>query len=292
MRNFEPAQRWVNVIQYCPLSIFLLIIQNRPGNGTALAMNALLFTVYFGCCIHFWYAYRRATAGAFITVAGFLAWALVFVVVPLMTALWPAVHIESEVWNLPKLGYYVVAVGMILLLLEDQIEHNKTLALHDDLTGLANRRLYQDRLTTALERARRNGTQVALLMVDLDYFKQVNDSMGHHVGDLALKQVAALLSGRVRRSDTVARTGGDEFSVILAEPTSRSAAELVRNSLLALLNEPLQLGEYKVRIGASVGIAVFPEDAHDVESLCIAADLRMYDSKHELDPLAHPQVIS
>jgi diguanylate cyclase (GGDEF)-like protein len=292
MRNFEPAQRWVNVIQYCPLSIFLLIIQNRPGNGTALAMNALLFTVYFGCCIHFWYAYRRATAGAFITVAGFLAWALVFVVVPLMTALWPAVHIESEVWNLPKLGYYVVAVGMILLLLEDQIEHNKTLALHDDLTGLANRRLYQDRLTTALERARRNGTQVALLMVDLDYFKQVNDSMGHHVGDLALKQVAALLSGRVRRSDTVARTGGDEFSVILAEPTSRSAAELVRNSLLALLNEPLQLGEYKVRIGASVGIAVFPEDAHDVGSLCIAADLRMYDSKHELDPLAHPQVIS
>jgi diguanylate cyclase (GGDEF)-like protein len=288
MRNFEPSLRWVNVLQYCPLSIFLLIIQNRPGNGTALAMNAILFTVYFGCCIHFWYSYRRATAGAFITIAGFLAWALVFVVVPLMTALWPAVHIESEVWNLPKLGYYVVAVGMILLLLEDQIEHNKSLALHDDLTGLANRRLYQDRLSIALERARRNGTQVALLMVDLDYFKQVNDSMGHHVGDLALKQVAALLIGRVRRSDTVARTGGDEFSVILAEPTSRSAAELVRNSLLQLLSEPLQLGEYKVHIGASVGIAVFPEDAHDTESLCIAADLRMYESKHELDPQAHP----
>jgi diguanylate cyclase (GGDEF)-like protein len=292
MRDFEPSLRWVNVLQYCPLSIFLLIVQNRPGNGTALAMNAILFTVYFGCCIHFWYAYRRATAGAFITIAGFLAWALVFVVVPLMTALWPAVHIESEVWNLPKLGYYVVAVGMILLLLEDQIEHNKSLALHDDLTGLANRRLYQDRLSIALERARRNGTQVALLMVDLDYFKQVNDSMGHHVGDLALKQVAQLLTGRVRRSDTVARTGGDEFSVILAEPTSRSAAELVRNSLLQLLNEPLQLGEYKVRIGASVGIAVFPIDAHDTESLCIAADLRMYDSKHEMHAQAHPKVSS
>ncbi|MGA2635688.1 MAG: GGDEF domain-containing protein [Terracidiphilus sp.] len=288
MRDFEPSLRWVNVLQYCPLSIFLLVIQNQPGNGTALALNALLFTVYFGCCIHFWYSYRRATAGSFITVAGFLAWALVFVVVPLMTALWPAVHIESEVWNLPKLGYYVVAVGMILLLLEDQIEYNKTLALHDDLTGLANRRLYQDRLTTALERARRNKTQVALLMIDLDYFKQVNDSLGHHVGDLALKQVAALLTGRVRRSDTVARTGGDEFSVILAEPTDRSAAELVRRSLLKLLDEPLQLGEYKVRIGASVGIAVFPEDALDVETLCIAADMRMYDSKHVLE--VPPQV--
>ena len=290
MRNFDSSQRWLNVAQYCPLSIFLLIIQRQHGNGTALALNALLFTVYFGCCIHFWYSYRRATAGAIITIAGFLTWGLVFVAVPLMTALWPAVHIASQMWNLPKLGYYVVAVGMILLLLEDQIEYNKTLALHDDLTGLANRRLYQDRLSTALERARRNGTQVALLMIDLDYFKQVNDSMGHHVGDLALKQVATLLTGRVRRSDTVARTGGDEFSVILAEPTSRSAAELVRNSLLHLLNDPLQLGEYKVRIGASVGIAVYPEDAHDAESLCIAADLRMYDSKHEMERQTDSQV--
>ena len=150
MRNFEPALRWVSVAQYCLLSIFLLIIQNRPGNGPALALNALLFTVYFGCCIHFWRSYRRATTGAFITIAGFLAWALVFVVVPLMTALWPAVNIESQVWNLPKLGYYVVAVGMILLLLEDkikkneaavnmtmslledQIQRNKTLASHND----------------------------------------------------------------------------------------------------------------------------------------------------------------
>ncbi len=124
MRNSDHSLRWVNVIQYCPLSIFLLIVQNRPGNGAALALNALLFTVYFGCCIHFWRAYRRTTAGTLVTIAGFLAWALVFVVAPLMTALWPAVHIESQVWNLPKLGYYVVAVGMILLLLEDQVEYD------------------------------------------------------------------------------------------------------------------------------------------------------------------------
>ncbi len=280
IRKFNPALRWVNVIQYCLLSVALLAIQHRPGNGAALALNAILFTIYFGCCIHFWVAYRRATAGAFITIAGFLAWALVFVVVPLMTALWPAVHIESEVWNLPKLGYYVVAVGMILLLLEDQIEHNKSLALHDDLTGLANRRLFLYRLDSALKRAQRAGTQAALLAVDLDRFKQVNDSLGHRVGDLALKQVATILVGRVRRSDTVARTGGDEFSVILEEPTTRAAAEHVRRSLLELLSEPLQLEGHTVLIGASVGIAVFPEDAHDMESLCIAADLRMYDVKH------------
>lgn len=281
VRKLNPKLRWVTVSLYCALSIFLLVIQHRPGNGSDLALNAILFTVYFGCCIHFWSAYRRATAGAFITIAGFMAWSLVFLVVPLMSVFWPSVHIQSEVWNLPKLGYYVVAVGMILLLLEDQIEHNKTLALHDDLTGLANRRLFHDRLSTALDRALRSRTKAALLVVDLDHFKQVNDSLGHHVGDLALQRVAAILTGRVRRSDTVARTGGDEFSVILEAPTSRNGAETVCRTLLQLLNEPLHLEGHTVRIGASVGIAVFPDDAKDAKSLCIAADLRMYDVKHD-----------
>src|SRR5208282_6537024 len=128
------------------------------------------------------------------------------VVGPYTQTYYPTVHIESEVWNLPK---YVVAVGMILLLLENQIEHNKYLALHDELTGLPNRRLFQDRLASALERARRTGSQAALLLVDLDHFKQVNDTVGHHIGDELLKRVSDAFVGRVRRSDTVARTGGD-----------------------------------------------------------------------------------
>jgi diguanylate cyclase (GGDEF)-like protein len=96
-----------------------------------------------------------------------------------------------------------------------------------------------------------------------------------------LQRVAALFSSRVRRSDTVARTGGDEFSIILEEPTSRADAMNVGRSLLQLLQEPLELGEHSVRIGASVGIAIYPEDAHEIEPLCIAADLRMYEAKHD-----------
>lgn len=276
VKKFDSPLRWIVIGLYCSLSIFLLLLQHRPGNGSDLAENAVLFTVYIGCCVHFWYAYRRATAGAFITIAGFLAWASVFLVAPLMQNLLPNVPVEGEVWNLPK---YLVAIGMILLLLEDQIEHNQHLALHDHLTGLPNRRLYQDRLASALERARRCDAQAALLIVDLDRFKQVNDTLGHHVGDLVLQRVATLFSSRVRRSDTVARTGGDEFSIILEEPTSREAAMMVGRSLIELLNAPLDLGQQTVRIGASVGIAVFPEDALEMESLCIAADLRMYDSK-------------
>jgi len=127
-RKFDHPLRWAVVLLYTSLSAFLLLFQFRPGNGPDLAVNAVLFSIYLGCCFHFWFAFRRATAGAFVTIAGFLAWASVFCVAPLMYAYWPNVHIESEVWNLPK---FVVAVGMILLLLEDQIEHNKYLALHD-----------------------------------------------------------------------------------------------------------------------------------------------------------------
>lgn len=281
MHRVNHPLRWVTVIFYSTLSIFLLAFQHRPGNGTDLALSALLFTVYIGCCANFFYMYRRSTAGAFITIAGFLLWSLVFLSAPIMQAYVPQVQVESGVWNLPK---YIVAVGMILLLLEDQIEFNKHLALHDELTGLPNRRLFQDRLASAVERARRTGTQAALLLVDLDHFKQVNDTLGHHVGDQLLKRVAEICSGRVRRSDTVARTGGDEFSVILEEPASQTDAEHVAQSLIHLLKEPIQLGSHTVRIGASVGIAIFPDDAPDMDSLCIAADLRMYGNKHRDAP--------
>jgi diguanylate cyclase len=279
VKKFNRRLRWIVVSLYGALSIFVLLIQHRAANGAELALDAVLFTVYFGCCLHFLYGYRRGTAGAFITIAGFLACSLVFVIAPLMESFFPGVHVENEVWNLPK---YVVAVGMILLLLEDQIQHNLHLALHDHLTGLPNRRLFQDRLASALQRARRTETQTALLIVDLDRFKQVNDTLGHHVGDLVLQQVATKFVARVRRSDTVARTGGDEFSIILEEPTSREQAMLVGNSLVQILNEPMQLdSEHSAWVGASVGVAVFPEDAHDMESLCIAADRRMYAFKRD-----------
>lgn len=279
-RKVQHRLRWYVVTLYGSLSAFLLVLQSRPVFNADIALNAVLFTVYLGCCIHFYCAYRRATAGAFITIAGFMAWASVFVVAPVMFAIWPNLHIESEVWNLPK---YLVAIGMILLLLEDQIEHNQHLALHDHLTGLPNRRLYLDRLSNSLERARRAETSAAVLVIDLDRFKQVNDTLGHHMGDLVLQRVAAIFASRVRRSDTVARTGGDEFSVILEEPTTFKDASLVGKALIKLLEAPIDLGDRTVQIGASVGVAIFPEDAKDSDALRIVADLRMYDAKHELE---------
>jgi diguanylate cyclase len=275
-RQFRHPLRWTLVVLNVCLSIFLLAVQDRAGIGPTLAFEAVLFIVYLGCAIHFWYTYRRATAGAFITIAGFFAWASVFVAGPSIMFFFPNLHLEDEVWNLPK---YVVAVGMIMILLEDQLEHNKYLALHDELTGLPNRRLFQDRLDSAIERARRTGAHVALLLIDLDNFKLVNDTAGHHAGDELLKHVGNLFTGRVRRSDTVARTGGDEFSVILEEPMTRADAGRVGKTLSKLLDEPVTFGGKELRVGASVGIAVFPDDAANSEALRIAADLRMYAGK-------------
>ena len=275
-REFRHPLRWAIVSLNICLSIFLLAIQNRADMGPTLAFESVLFVVYLGCAIHFWYTYRRATAGAFITIAGFFTWAGVFVAGPALMVFFPNLHVENEMWNLPK---YVVAVGMIMILLEDQLEHNKYLALHDELTGLPNRRLFQDRLDSAIERARRTGSHVALLLIDLDNFKLVNDTAGHHAGDELLKHVSNLFTGRVRRSDTVARTGGDEFSVILEEPMTRADAMRVGKTLAKLLEDPITFDSKELRVGASVGIAVFPDDAADAEALRIAADLRMYAGK-------------
>jgi diguanylate cyclase (GGDEF)-like protein len=285
LRHFRNILRLLIVSLYSALSVFLVLVQHRDGDGPSLAANGVLFSVYFGCCLHFWFIHRRGSAGELISTAGFLAWSSVFLIGPYLETNFPNVHVESEVWNLPK---YVVAVGMILLLLEEQLEHNKFLALHDELTGLPNRRLFQDRLTGALERARRAGTRVALLVVDLDRFKEVNDSLGHHAGDQLLQQVGAIFTGRIRSSDTVARTGGDEFSVILEQTTDRESANQVAHSLLQNLNAPLTLQGHTVWVGASIGVAVFPDDASDMESLCISADLRMYSEKNDAKGISRP----
>ncbi len=281
MRRFQRPERWTTVGLYCALAVFGLVVQSGK-NGPFLTVNGMLATAYLCCCIMFWTAYRRMTTGSFITVSGFLMWSLVFVVGPTLQLGWPEIHIQAEVWNLPK---YVVAVGMILLMLEDQIAHNRHLALHDELTGLPNRRLFQDRLENALCRAERTGQEVGLLLIDLNNFKLVNDAEGHHVGDEVLRRAGSVFLTRVRHSDMVARTGGDEFSVILEGPITRHQAEDVATALRGMLGEPFEVEGQPVHIGASVGVAMYPEDARDPEALRVAADRAMYMEKYSLkDP--------
>jgi diguanylate cyclase (GGDEF)-like protein len=152
-------------------------------------------------------------------------------------------------------------------------------ALTDELTGLPNRRLLSEGLSHALAIAERERHVVALLYIDLDGFKVVNDSLGHTVGDLLLVQVAQSLRARIRKSDTLARLGGDEFTVLLNRVRSREEAELVATALLESLARPFIVEGHEIVIGASIGISVFPEHGADVVTLLQHADSAMYAAK-------------
>jgi len=155
------------------------------------------------------------------------------------------------------------------------------LAHHDALTGLANRTIFQDFLTRALEQARRRRRTLALLLLDLDHFKIVNDSLGHDAGDLLLKIVADRLRSCARGTDLVARLGGDEFAIIQAEPDGTEGAARLASRILQVLGTPIVLGEREVHTTASMGIMVFPADGASAEQFVKNADLAMYRAKTE-----------
>ena len=157
----------------------------------------------------------------------------------------------------------------------------EALAYRDALTSLPNRRLLQDRVGVALAQAHRRGERLGVLFLDLDHFKDVNDSLGHQAGDELLKAVAARLNGAMRRDDTVARFGGDEFVVLLAHITDATQAALVARKILAVLKAPVRVGERDLLVNGSIGISVYPEDGTDFDSLLKNADVALYRAKEE-----------
>jgi diguanylate cyclase (GGDEF)-like protein/PAS domain S-box-containing protein len=166
------------------------------------------------------------------------------------------------------------------------VEHHHTtrqlahLVRHDPLTGLANRIFYQDRLDLALAQARRSKQPLALLALDLNRFKEINDTMGHQAGDSLLQQVAQRLQSLIRESDTVARVGGDEFMIILPDISSRQAAQFVADKISdGVSNTPFTVGSREVNVGVSIGSVFYPEDGTNAVALQHAADSQMYRNK-------------
>ncbi|MGE5505808.1 MAG: putative bifunctional diguanylate cyclase/phosphodiesterase, partial [Actinomycetota bacterium] len=159
-----------------------------------------------------------------------------------------------------------------------RIQH---LAHHDSLTDLPNRVLFQERLRQAMAQARRTGSKLALMFLDLDKFKDINDTLGHHIGDLLLKAVAKRLTRCVRETDTVARLGGDEFAVILTHLADPEGATTVAEAIIASVADPFGLEDHEILTSTSIGITVFPDDAEDADTLLKNADLAMFRSKAE-----------
>lgn len=158
-------------------------------------------------------------------------------------------------------------------------EHLEQMAHYDLLTGLPNRIFFYDRVECMLEHARRYRDQLALLYLDLDSFKPVNDELGHDAGDLLLKEVARRLQASTRKSDSVARIGGDEFVVLLSKIETPDAASLVADKIIAAMAHPFDIEGNRCSIGVSIGIAIFPKDGSDSSLLVKKADAAMYRAK-------------
>ena len=165
-----------------------------------------------------------------------------------------------------------------------QAELNEHQALHDPLTGLPNRILFGERIDQAIRHARRNGTLLAVALMDLDRFKEVNDSLGHPAGDQLLIEVSRRMRDAVRASDTVARLGGDEFGLLLPELQCEEDVEPVIERIRALLERPVEVQGLPLAIEASIGVAIFPQHGESAQVLIQRADVAMYDSKRDNTP--------
>lgn len=205
---------------------------------------------------------------------------------------------EGELWNRRKDGEAFLAWQTVsairdsagttfryVALFSDVTEIRKDdqrirhIAFHDALTDLPNRILLRDRLEHALATAGRSHSPVALMFLDLDGFKAVNDTHGHDVGDYVLKEVAARLIEIVRATDTVSRLGGDEFVVLLENPNGRAEVIEIASRIIASINRPMEFGQKVARVGTSIGIAIFPGDGDNAETLLANADAAMYLAK-------------
>jgi diguanylate cyclase (GGDEF)-like protein len=273
---------------WTPLVICTTVMQYR------VAIYISLFFVYMMCAVAFARSLPSGSRGKIAVVVGFVLWAICFLTHPWIAESHPAWNdFSSEVWNMQK---FIITVGFLLVLLERQLRSNEWLALHDELTSLPNRRLFDDRLQHILARADRDGQRVAIFNLDLDGFKHINDTLGHDAGDVLLRGIAGNLDKAMRKTDTLARIGGDEFSLIAVDlgddfgevanhPLRLRQTERIFASLLQAVEQPVDLGLHygnqMAQVSASIGVSIFPEDGREAHGLMRLADQRMYSQKSE-----------
>jgi diguanylate cyclase (GGDEF)-like protein/PAS domain S-box-containing protein len=192
------------------------------------------------------------------------------------------VHVETKFTPiLDGEGDVMACVGVSRDITERrQVEQRLAyLATHDVLTGLPNRTLFNDRLTVALAHAERNRQKLAVMLLDLDHFKNVNDTLRHSVGDQLLQVVAERLTRLLRKSDTVARMGGDEFLLLFPEVSEAEDSDKIASKVMKAFRAPFVFGDHELHITTSVGVAIYPCDAEDADTLLRNADIAMYRAK-------------
>jgi diguanylate cyclase (GGDEF)-like protein len=192
--------------------------------------------------------------------------------------IWP-IALTSAVAVILVMSFLYRSLVDLVSELEEREAAAQHLALHDQLTSLANRALLEDRLSQALTRYRRTGEQVALLMLDLDRFKQVNDTLGHNAGDKLVQEVGERLKSLVRETDTVARIGGDEFAIVQISPKGEADVRRQCERIINIIRKPFLIGEREARVGVSIGAVFATKDVSEASELPRKADITMYRAK-------------
>ena len=277
----QPSLRWRTSLVLCVYAVQGALVAFRQPDE---AVTWMLTWHYLAVAAFYRMTASRPSASVRFTTISFIAWAFVFPVADLMAVLWPHAHVDAEVWNLPK---FLVATGMTFTLLEEQLSKAEYASLHDELTGLPNRRMLARRLHETTDRAKATGTLAALVVIDLDDFKEINDTLGHAAGDEVLRWAARQFRSQLRQQDVLARLGGDEFAVVLTDVLDRDAAHRAAQNLRRALDAGMVILGRQLAIRASVGFSMYPDESEDVDRLYAIADRAMYDRKprrQEPDP--------
>jgi diguanylate cyclase (GGDEF)-like protein len=239
-------------------------------------VHAEVTLLLLGAAYLFGRSSERLHRGVVVAVLGMILWALTWPIVGLCSRWFLPLHLPGAVLELP---IYLMAGGIILTLLEGHIRSTERLAMHDPLTDLANRRMFEERLQLALEEARAERTTIACLVIDVDNFKIINDTLGHDAGDQILRALSVRLAWHISPRDLLARTGGDEFTALLAGVHDEHHLKFVAGAMMSAASVPILVDSKPVDVRISIGIALSPDHADEPDGLRRAADQAMYSAK-------------
>ena len=256
--------------------VFGLLVLPHAWMHPELTAHGAISLLFLGAGYFYLNSAERYTRGVIAAVAGLFGWGLSYPVVELLRKVAPEIHVNRAVLELPQ---YLIVAGIILTLLQEHMQRTERMAMHDPLTDLPNRRLFEERLIATLDEARENRTTIACLVIDVDNFKTINDTLGHSAGDQLLRALAVRLSWHMSPRDMLARTGGDEFTALLAGVNDEHHLRFIASAMMSAGSVPIAIDGHSVDIRISIGIALSPDHADDIDSLRRAADEAMYSAK-------------
>ena len=297
----EPSHKW---LFYVSTSLFVAplvtVIVLRRQNSRPLLMVGSVFAffgllmlpltarhpdvvaysgismVFFSAAYFYLNSAQRYSRSVVAAVTGLAFWGMLSPLFFVLGRIRPHLVIRHSFTALPQL---LVATGIMLTLLEEHMLRTERMAMHDPLTDLPNRRMFEERLIATMEEARITRTTVACLVIDVDNFKTINDTMGHEAGDELLRALAVRLSWHMSPRDILARTGGDEFTALLAGVSDEHHLRFIAGAMMSAGSVPIMIDGQAVDLRISIGIALSPDHADDIDGLRRAADAAMYSAK-------------